>query len=454
MKLVKIILKTIYRNLCGRLYYFERRFAKEQKNDMRYLDREIEKYALKINLPDFEEKIIDNRIAFLATELYDFGGHTEVIKNIIESIPEEYESKLFLAKRYGTFRRAPVKMMEILQHCKADGVNFGYENDKRALLKMFNKITEFAPKAIFVFMHNNDVFNTALLALLKNKTKIKIFYSDICSHQFSIGMSFAHLILEGMPSVAFITQKYRGFKNTHMNWICYLPHEKLPVITENLREEILPPGTLCTVSGAAAYKFFENDDSPYLEMIERLLKRNENLHHILITEFTPRHKKIFDSIFKNSPVKNRIKVLNFNPNFKTLFKCADVFIDSFPVSSAFTMIDLMSLKVPFAVKINKDNIAFSFHEYLAPDYPYAFESVQTLETGIEELLLNKEHREQIVEKNFEHFLDFYEGKKYASRLIDLVNCDDLSKMYDKEIDEERYKDFKKMELLPFPYGLS
>ena len=458
MKFVKPILKSIYRNFCGRLYSFEQRFAKEQKNDMRYLDIEIEKYALE-NIPqNFEENIITNRIAFLATELYDFGGHTEVIKNIIESLPEEYESKLFLAKKYGTLRYAPVKIKEILQYCKMYGVNFGYENDKRALLKMFCKIMEFAPKVLFVFIHNNDVFSTALLALLKKRTKIKIFYTDICSHQFSIGMSFADLILECMPSTAFITQKYRGFKNTSMTWICHLPQEKLPVITEGevleMRKKLLHPKALCTISGAAAYKFFGNDDSPYLKMIKRLLEKNENLYHILITEFTPRHKNIFDSIFKNTAAENKVKLMNFTPNFRLLFKCADVFIDSFPVSSAFTMIDLMSLKVPFAVKINRDNVAFSFHEYLAPDYPYMFDNVQNMETGIENLLFHKECREQVVEKNFEHFLNFFEGKKYAKRLINLANCDDLSKVYDREINEEQYKDFKKMELLPFPYGLN
>jgi ABC-type cobalt transport system substrate-binding protein len=455
MNFVKTILKTIYRRLfCGKLYYFERRFAKEQKNDMRYLDREIERYALEINPLDFEKKTIDNRIVFLASELYDFGGHTEVIKNIIESLPVEYESKLFLIHKSRTFHYAPVKIKHISQFCEIDGINAGYTSDKKNLLRMFNKITKFKPKAIFVFIHNNDVFSVALLACLKKWTKIKIFYSDTASHQFSIGMSFADLILEGMPSTAFITQKYRGFKNTFVSRICYLPREKLPIITENLRKEILPSDALCTVSGAAAYKFFENDNSLYLEMIKRLLEKNENLYHILITELTPRYKRIFDSIFKNSFIKNRIKILNFTPNFKSLFKCADVFIDSFPISSAFTMIDLMSLKIPIVVKMNKNNIAFSFHEYLAPNYPYMFENIQEMEIGIENLLFNKEQREQIAQTNYEYFLNFYEGKKYTKNLIDLINCEDLNIVYDKEINENQYKDFKKMELLPFPYGLN
>ena len=435
---------------CGKFCYFEERFAKEQKNDMRYLDKEIENYALEL-LPHTPYPIPhtqENRIAFLATELYDFGGHTEVIKNVAESFPKEYDCKLFLANKYRTLRYAPVKIKEIMQHCKMDGVNSSYTNDKKNLLKMFSKITKFAPKAVFVFMHNNDVFSTALLALLKKWTGIKIFYLDLGSHQFSIGMSFADLILEGMPSVAFITQKYRGFKNTSTVWICHLPEAKLPVIA---KKQILPPNAMCTVSGAASYKFFENGDSQYLKMIERLLRRNENLHHILITEFSAEQKYIFDSIFKNSSAKDRIKILNFTAEYKTLFKCADVFIDSFPVSSAYTMIDLMSLKVPFATKINKDNIAFSFHEYLPSNYPYMFDNVQDMENGIENLLFNGELREKAAETNYEHFLNTFEGTKYVKRIIDLANCDDLSKVYDEEISEERYKDFREMKLLEFPY---
>jgi hypothetical protein len=458
MNFAKIILKLIYRRLfCGKLYYFERRFAKEQKNDMRYLDKEIEKYALKINSLNFEEKIVNNRIAFLATELYDFGGHTEVIKNIIESFPEEYENKLFLIRKNRTFHYAPIKIKNISQFCEIDGINAGYTSDKKNLLKMFNKIIKFAPKAIFVFIHNNDVFSVALLAYLKKWTKIKIFYSDTASHQFCIGMSFADLILEGMPSTAFVTQKYRGFKNTCVSWLCHLQKEKLPIFTENqileTKKKIgLPNNALCTLSGASSYKFFAKNNSPYLEMIKRLLEKHKNLYHILITEFSLEQKFIFNSIFEESEVKNRIKVINFTTDFKLFFKCADVFIDSFPVSSALAMIDLMSLKVPFAAKINKDNLVFSFHEYFVPYYPYMFEKIEDLEKGVEELLLNAELRKRIAEMNFEHFLSVFEGTKYVKRIIDLINCDDLSKVYDKEANKGQYKDFKSVELLTFPYG--
>jgi hypothetical protein len=54
--------------------------------------------------------------------------------------------------------------------------------------------------------------------------------------------------------------------------------------------------------------------------------------------------------------------------------------------------------------------------------------------------------------NYEHFLNVFEGTKYAKRIIDLANCDDLSKVYDKEVNEDCYKDFKEVKLLKFPYG--
>jgi hypothetical protein len=458
--MLKILLKTIYRRLfCGKLYYFERRFAKEQQNDMRYLDKEIEDYALKITPVNFEKKISNNKIALLATELYDFGGHTEVIKNVVKSIANKCSCKLFLAKKHGSLRCAPVKIKNIQQYSEIDGVNLGYANDKKILLKMFSKITAFAPKAIFVFIHNNDVFCTALLALLKKHTDIKIFYFDLGSHQFSIGMSFADLILEGMPSTAFITQKYRGFKNTNVSWLCYLQKEKLPDFTESqilaAKKKIgLPSSAISTLSGATSYKFFTENESPYLEMIKRLLEKHENLYHVLITELNPRQKLILNSIFEKSHAKSRIIVMNFTTDFKLFFKCADVFIDSFPVSSALTMVDLMSLHVPFAAKINKDNPAFSFHEYLTPNYPYMFCEIDDFEKGINELLLNAELRKKIAEMNFEHFLNVFEGTKYASRIIDLVNCEDLSKVYDKEIDGEQYKDFGEIKLLTFPHGFA
>ncbi|GBU26215.1 hypothetical protein R83H12_02909 [Fibrobacteria bacterium R8-3-H12] len=55
---------------------------------------------------------------------------------------------------------------------------------------MFRKITEFAPKALFVFIHNNDVFSTALLALLKKSLKAKYSYSVITGNfSWAIGKS-------------------------------------------------------------------------------------------------------------------------------------------------------------------------------------------------------------------------------------------------------------------------
>jgi hypothetical protein len=451
--MLKKLIKTIYRRLfCGKLYYFEQRFAKEQKNDMRYLDKEIENYALKIAKPNFKENTKSNKIAFLATELYDDGGHTELLKNIAESIPKEYNSKLFLIHKRRTFRYAPVKIKAVSQCCEIAGINAGYASDRKNLLKIFNNITEFAPKAILTLIHMNDAFGVALMSLLKKYTNIKIFYINIGSHNFSIGMSFADLILEGMPLTSFVTQKYRGFKNTYVSWLCHLQKEKMPTFTENqvleAKQKIgLPNNAMCTLSGANPHKFFVENGSPYLEMIKRLLEKHENLYHVLITEFNHEQKYIFNSIFEKSHAKNRIIIMNFTTDFKLFFKCADVFIDSFPISSALTMVDLMSLRVPFAAKINKDNLVFSFHEYLAPNYPYAFCEIEDFEKGIEELLLNEELRKKIAEINFEHFLNVFEGTKYAKCIINLMDCGDLSKVYSKEISDEQYKDFGEIKLI-------
>jgi hypothetical protein len=256
-------------------------------------------------------------------------------------------------------------------------------------------------------------------------------------------MSFANLIWEGMPATAFVTQKYRGFNNTKVLGLCHLTHDNLPTFNEqeimNARLELrIPEKALCTMTGCSSCKIFEDEKSLYLEMIKKLLQKNENLWHVLITELNEKQKKILERM--NMP--NRFILTNFKPNFKLYFKCASIFIDSIPLSSALTMVDLMSLKVPFVAFKNKDNLAFTFYEYLPKKYTYLFENIFDMQTGIEKLLNNKGERERVAERNFDHYLENFEGSKVAQKILN-------EDSFDIEFSEEQYKDFKTIKLMPW-----
>jgi hypothetical protein len=344
-----------------------------------------------------------DRLGILATSLHDTGGHTESIVNLVASLPPETERKVFLSRLDVAWRTAPKKRKRILEFARIEGAY-------RAR-SLFQKITEFAPQAIVAFIHPDDIVTVQVLALLKKYSDIKILFYNHASDLPCLGMSFADLILDSMPSTTALTREERHLANT-TEFGFFGPR------LEDLQVEGAPQ--FLTMSGCAAHKIFEGEESPYLELVRRLLERHGELRHVLLANLDTRQKNILSNIFKNSSALERLTVLAPSANYKSIFKSACVFIDSFPESSDLTMIDLMGLKIPFVSMVSEKNPLFAFHEFLPPGYPYLFKTVQDMEHGIETLLQNASEREKVVESNFRYFLEHFEGKNAARKIMRIL----------------------------------
>jgi len=438
---------------CGMsiLYNIRYNFGQNDVFDNSLLDKEIENFALKLNVKAKKGQKSEN-LAFFATEFYEQGGHGVLLRNILQNVPENCNTRLFLTKKSKTMRIAKKRMAEMANYTQIDGVDFSFLCEKRLLRQIFDKITDFSPKAIIVFMHMNDAFAAATLALLKKHTDIKILFVNFAAHHPTLGMSFADLILELSPYNAFVTQKYRNLARTHVIWLAGESEKNLPVFSDEQIKETknkigIPQNCVCSMTGCASYKLHSGKKSEFLELICKLLEKYENLYHVLITNSTDELKQILDSVFQNSKAKNRLLILNFTANYKPIFKCADFFIDSFPISNDLTMVDLMSLKIPFVSMINRKNIIQSFNEFVPKNYPYVFENLEDLESGVHKLFLDKDERNRIAEMNYEHFLNFFEGKKVTEKILNLANSNDFSGFFCK-IDEQDYKNYGEPKLIP------
>jgi hypothetical protein len=434
------------------LYGIKYNFSNNTLFNNELLDKKIENFALQLNIKKHEKTLEQNNVAFFATELYDQGGHSVLLKNILQNIPKNYNAKLFLTKKSKTIKTAKKRIAQIAKNAEIDGVNFSFKSEKKLLKQMFNKIMDFSPKTIFAFIHMNDAFAVAILSLIKKHTDIKILFMNFAAHHPCLGMSFADLILELSPCNAFVTQKYRGFANTHIVWLAGENKENLAAFSEEqigkTRAQIgIPKNCLCTMTGCASYKLLYGKTSPFLELIYELLKKHNNLYHVLITNLNDELNRIINSIFCDSEIKKRLLILNFVADYKLLFKCADVFIDSFPISNDLTMVDLMSLKIPFVFMINTENLTQSFNEYMPQGYPYMFCNIKDFEHGAEKLLFSEQEQNKVVEINYEHFLNIFEGKKVAEKIFGLANCEDFSQVYSK-INEQDYKGCKEPKLIP------
>ena len=142
---------------------------------------------------------------------------------------------------------------------------------------------------------------------------------------------------------------------------------------------------------------------------------------MIVPKMCPNEREIFDKVFADSNVADRIKFIAPNPNYKILFKCADVFIDSFPISSALTQIDLISLRVPNVIKINRENPIWTFHEYMPKNYPFAFDNADDMIVGIEKLIRDKNLRKSVADSNYAFFTDNYAGERWFNKLLGLIN---------------------------------
>ncbi len=443
------ILKIKYKNGCSRFYALgiplfkinnpfdaiRAEFAAGQSFDVRALDERIDKIvAAYQNVPSCQ--INSGRVAFLATKIYDMGGHTKWMRDMQKTLASKYEETLFLTTTRTSQKAAP-QTLEYLRQISAIKTFRQFScSEEDNIREIYDSIVTYAPRAIFVFIHTDDVVATAVMALLKRHTNIRIFFVNHATHRPALAMSFADLVLEETPSSAYVTQKLRRIRQTHIVGLISKPEEENPhfgadEIAEVRRRMGIPEGALCTMSGAASYKFFDSNGSRYFEMVQKLLTEHPDLYHVVITEFQPHEKQLVEQMFTGSPVANRLILLPYQQNYELYFKAADLFIDSFPMSSALAFIDLMRLRVPYVVKINTENAALSFHEYQAADFPYMYETIDDLYAGVEALLADENKRAEMTEKNYRHYMEHYETKAAAGILQRIMQCENCTELYDE-----------------------
>lgn len=400
-------------------------FKSNKLFDTRSFDRRI---AECVNITaSLTYKKDEKSIGYLATEIYDMGGHTKCIRDLIVSLSGIYNQYLFLTKITTSQQHAPQARDIIQKHASIQGIDAYALSFNKDLKQLCNQILSSHIKVLLVYIHPNDILGTAVLAYLKNTTDIRIIYINHASHFPSLGMSFANVVLEGMPSTEKITHEQRGILNTDIiglqslrkNDTIYYDQKELNKLKNQMG---VKDKAFITMSGGSAYKFFEDSNtSHYFEMIKRILKKEKSVYHIVITQLNSTQSTVVDRIFQDAPKeKKRLIFIPYQSNFDKYFQCADVFIDSFPVSSALTQIDLMRNKVASVVKINKENPEFSFHEYQMPDYPYMFENVSDMEDMISELLHDEQKRHNIIEQNYQYWLKTYESDIVRDKYIKVI----------------------------------
>lgn len=412
--------------------------------DMRKIDADIAEFALGVcrGLNVQTQETDDRSVGYLATQLYETGGHSKLVRDTPLLLGADYRHRLFLTRYWRTLRTAPNLMSQYRKTGDVIGIDSALTaietgwSFRWVVNKIVREILAFNPKVLLVYIHVDDIVGAAVLSIIKRCSKIRTVYYLHASHYPNVGVSFADLAIYPTPVAASVCKYMRqnprvfysrsllvgkSLRDSHV----FTEEEK-----KRCREALgVHDGALCTMSGAASYKYFDGKQSPYLEMIRKLLERNTELTHVLIASLNAEQQEVLERVFCGSDVRSRLKIVPVTSEYERLFASADVFIDSFPVSSVLAMIDLMRLRVPYVVKINAQNDLYSFHELQRGGYQYMFDTENEMIAGVEQLLSNPLHRQEIADENYEFYRETFDTEPCRHVLKNIIdNADELSRI--------------------------
>ena len=406
--------------------------------DSRGLDKEIADYFSSVSLADSSCQTDATNIAILTTKLRDRGGgDMRMIVEMSKLLKGQYNIRLFLTDMARSAKSGGRLMDFFQKEFSLSGISTFASDIKKQVKDLAEQIVRQNPRVVFVFIRPTDVWGAGVLSILKRETNIKIVYFVHAGERPNIGVSFADILPHASIKIARLCALKRradrsitsasiltnesGIRDFHLS------QTERDVLRKSLgvgKDQFL------TLSGGEASKFFDSPTtSEYFDTLKLFLERNENVVHCILADFSRKQKRLIASVFAGSESRSRLRLYRRTIEYKKFFAAADVFLDSFPMGGAYTMIDLMGIGTPYVVKINRNDPTLSYPEYQNPNYPYMYSTAKEYMEGAEYLLKHPEARAGVVTMNREHYERTFSASSCRAFLNKIIsNADDFTKI--------------------------
>lgn len=285
------------------------------------------------------KKIKSNSVLHVATEVYATGGHSRILERWIDWSGDTENHSVVLTKN--SQKEIPLKLKQALLQKKGHLITLekGLSDIQKGL--ELRKIASEYEKVI-LHVHMDDVI--PLIAFGTNDFQRPVFFFNHADHRFWLGNAISDCILNFRQFGLDITKEYRGAKN---NFILPLPmdtkgYKKIYHSNELRKRLSLPQDKKIIFTAGSAGKYKPLLDFNFLTFINNILnKRND----VVFVALGPTYKK--NQNWKCID-KNRLILPGLKPNleFMEYLSCADLVIDSFPMSGGTALLDAVSMKKP------------------------------------------------------------------------------------------------------------
>lgn len=293
----------------------------------------------RIELPSEHRK---NSFLHVMTEAYATGGHTRVVERWIElSDASQVHSLLFTREKK---KYVPDRLAQAVKNKQG---NISFLSDKLTNIEKGLQLRHLASEYEYIILHVHmeDVIPLIAFGTLDFKRPVLLF--NHADHRFWLGGSVADKIIDFRQWGQNITLNKRGLVNSV---ILELPLDFNEFDTKydrcELRKKLGLPQDhkiIVTVGSAHKYKPLLNYD--FLNFIIEVLNDDGNCSFIAIG---PDYKKL--PLWENAhkKFKNRFRALGPKATSEMFeyLACADLSVDSFPMSGGTALIDAVTVGCP------------------------------------------------------------------------------------------------------------
>ncbi len=322
------------------------------------------------------------RLLFVATELYDGGGHTAFITRWIKNAGNSAVHSVVSTSDKPFFPQTLSSAVE-----ESGGWHYSLSEIPGSLERaaVLRQIASDWADVVVLFVHPFDVLPTIAFGVEECPPVVFVNHAD---HQFWVGASITDVPVDYHVSGSQISIKHRGLANPQLLPIPLLKNSSPPLRDPLKREELgLKQNEVMLLSVAREEKFLPYDGVDFFEVMTRFLRQYPNVKLFVVG---PENRGRWLEASKQTD--NRIIVLGQLPrqSLEEVFNETDIYVPSFPCGSGSALLEACLHGIPVVGLANnelphltgQDDIAF---ENLPVHEPSTDKFLASLEKAINDL---------------------------------------------------------------------
>ena len=294
---------------------------------------------------NLKDKFNTNTVLHVMTDCNILGGHTVVVNNWIEFSNKMQKHDVILLDNLNK-NTIPSWLVNTVKGRGGKIINLSSE--KKYLEKSL-KFRELASKYEYVILHVHMYDVLPVLAFGNKEFRRPVLFFNHADHIFNVGVSISDMFLDIRKSGRELTLKRRGVKKSsflpiplNKNDIIY----KEKISKEKTRKKLgLPIDKIIFLSIGSEHKYKPFGKYNFIKEIKKILKEDKNSICVVIG---PSEKSKY---WKKEYYKSKKKIIPLGivnkQKLKEYIKCCDLYIDSFPINGATTLLEVAVNRVPF-----------------------------------------------------------------------------------------------------------